>query len=93
MNEPVRVALIGCGRIELVIFAWDRGDSLPPHSCRQSSAPGRGRVKADRRRYLLATHGSPVFDTARYLLGVLPARLHGARLRRRRDDHADVHSR
>jgi predicted dehydrogenase len=40
--------------------------------------------KADRRRYLLATHGSHIFDTVRYLLGDI-----GSLLARHRDDGKD----
>ena len=46
-----------------------RGDPVPAGRRRVRRPPAGGGVKADRQRYLLATHGAHVFDTVRFLLG------------------------
>jgi predicted dehydrogenase len=59
--------------------------SLFPRTYADPSAQGaEAAFKADRRRYLLATHGSHIFDTLRYLLGDV-----GSLLARHRDDGKD----
>jgi predicted dehydrogenase len=59
--------------------------SLFPRTYADLSAQGaEAAFKADRRRYLLATHGSHIFDTLRYLLGDV-----GSLLARHRDDGKD----
>ncbi len=74
-------------------YAWYRiGDlragveaTLFPRIYADPSAQGaEAAFKADRRRYLLATHGSHIFDTVRYLLGDV-----GSLLSRHRDDGQD----
>jgi predicted dehydrogenase len=42
---------------------------FPPVSAEAGTREREAAVKADRRRYLLATHGAHVFDTLRFLLG------------------------
>jgi predicted dehydrogenase len=42
---------------------------FPPVAAEARTREGEAAFKADRRRYLLATHGAHVFDTVRFLLG------------------------
>jgi predicted dehydrogenase len=46
---------------------------FPPVYADEQAHAQEGAFKADRRRYLLATHGAHVFDTVRYLLGDVAA--------------------
>ena len=75
MGPPVRV---GAARRAAVVHGWYRiGDLRPGIEATLFPAvyaddrarPTEDALKADRERYLLATHGAHVFDTVRFLLG------------------------